>query len=419
MTRQSLHSLADEALLRRLAATLRDSRRVEADLVALIAEVEARGLYLREACSSMFSYCLERLHLSEPETNLRLAVARAVRERPVLLDMLRDGRLHLTAIALVAPHLTDANCADVLERATHRSKARVQELVAELAPRADAPTLVRRLPAPRSSAIGSRPRLLDLSATDSQGQLKDAAAQADPNEQRTSAPPSPESSPGAGSTPTPASDREAAPRPDEVRPAVRSGAVAPPAAPSRASIQPTAPERYRVQFTASAQLKQKLERLQTLMLSSVPDGDLAAVIEAAVTAEIERLEARRLGAAQKPRKTVAESDTRPGPRHIPSAVKRAVRARDGDQCAYVGKDGRRCSERRHLQFHHRRPHGFGGDRSPENISLRCARHNRYEAEHDYGRLGGPRRPRLDEARKARGFVQSAATSAMRPGLVAE
>jgi hypothetical protein len=156
------------------------------------------------------------------------------------------------------------------------------------------------------------------------------------------------------------------------------------AAPSRASVQPTAPERYRVQFTASAQLKHKLERLQTLMLSSVPDGDLAAVIEAAVTAEIARLEARRLGAAKKPRKTLAQSDTRRGPRHIPQAVKRAVRERDGDRCAYVDEQGRRCSESRHLQFHHGHPHGFGGDRSPGNISLRCARHNRYEAEHDYG-----------------------------------
>ena len=150
-------------------------------------------------------------------------------------------------------------------------------------------------------------------------------------------------------------------------------------------MEPVAPSRYKVQFTASLTLKQKLERLQTLLLGSVPDGDLATVIDAAVTAEIERLEAKRLAAVQMPRRSVAESDTRPGPRHIPAAVKRAVRARDGNRCAYVDRQGRRCSERRHLQFHHRRPHGLGGDRSPENISLRCRWHNRYEAEQDYGR----------------------------------
>jgi hypothetical protein len=37
-----------------------------------------------------------------------------------------------------------------------------------------------------------------------------------------------------------------------------------------------------------------------------------------------------------------------------------------------------------LQFHHRHPHGLGGDRSPANISLRCPGHNRHEAQKDYG-----------------------------------
>lgn len=58
-------------------------------------------------------------------------------------------------------------------------------------------------------------------------------------------------------------------------------------------VEPLAPARYRVQFTASAELHDKLERLQTLMRSSVPAGDLAAIIEAAVTEKLERLESRR------------------------------------------------------------------------------------------------------------------------------
>jgi hypothetical protein len=50
----------------------------------------------------MFVYCLEVLHLSEPETNLRIVVARAARRHTALLEMLRDGRLHLSGIALLA-----------------------------------------------------------------------------------------------------------------------------------------------------------------------------------------------------------------------------------------------------------------------------------------------------------------------------
>jgi 5-methylcytosine-specific restriction endonuclease McrA len=352
MNAHSLQSLSDDQLLAQLAAILRDSRRVEADLVAHIAAVDERRLYLREACASMFSYCVERLYLSEPETALRIVVARASLRHPVLLDMLRDGRLHLSGIALLAPHLTEQNRDAVLSRATHLSKRRIEELVAELAPRPDAPALVRKLPAP--SPEQHRP--------------DDARPLEVPRE----APPL-----AIAGTPSSA-----------VSLTLRKG---PPA-----TVEPLAPARYRVQFTASSALRDKLEELQALMRSSVPDGDLAAVIEAAVSEKIERLKARRLAATPRPRTTLAGSDTRPGPRHIPAAVKRAVRERDGDRCAYVDPQGRRCGERRGLQFHHRHPHGYGGDRSEDNIALRCGGHNRYEAERDYGRRfgGGGTRPQV-------------------------
>ena len=96
----------------------------------------------------MFAYCTERLHLSEAEAYLRIAAARASREHPILLAMLADGRLHLTAIAKLAPHLNPDNREAVLKRATHCSKRQVEELAAELAPRPDAPALIRKLPEP-------------------------------------------------------------------------------------------------------------------------------------------------------------------------------------------------------------------------------------------------------------------------------
>jgi hypothetical protein len=87
-----LQSLSNGELLRRLAELLRQSRRVEADLVAHIAEVDDRRLYAREASPSMFAYCTEVLHLSEAEAYLRITAARALRRHPILLNMLADGR---------------------------------------------------------------------------------------------------------------------------------------------------------------------------------------------------------------------------------------------------------------------------------------------------------------------------------------
>src|SRR6266700_565676 len=55
------------------------SRRVEADIVAHIAEVEERRLYARKALPSMFAYCTDVLHLSEAEAYLRISAARTFR----------------------------------------------------------------------------------------------------------------------------------------------------------------------------------------------------------------------------------------------------------------------------------------------------------------------------------------------------
>jgi hypothetical protein len=104
-----------------------------------------------------------------------------------------------------------------------------------------------------------------------------------------------------------------------------------------------------------------------------------------VTEKLERLEAKRFAAAKKPRKELADSDTTPKSRYIPSAVKRAVWKRDVNRCAFVDQNGRRCTEMQKLEFHHHHPFGRGGDHSPEQISLMCRRHNLYYAERDFGR----------------------------------
>jgi hypothetical protein len=326
---KELKSISDEELLLRLSELLKQSRRVEADLVAHIGEVDERRLYTTRACSSMFAYATEVLHLSEAEAYLRIAAARAARAFPILLTMLDDGRLHLSGIAKLAPHLTEANCETVLSRAAHQSKRQIEELVAELAPKPDVPATMRKLPV-RPPATPPRSAL----------QL----------------------------------------RPDAVK-----NEMPPPAAAPRIAVQPLAPARYKVQFTASAEFRDKIERLTALLRPSVPDGDLAAILEQAVTEKLERLEARRFAETSAPRKNVEEADTSPSGRYIPAPVKRIVRKRDSDRCTFVDETGRRCTERQRLEFHHRNPYGLGGDRSPENISLMCHAHNAHLAELDYGK----------------------------------
>jgi hypothetical protein len=63
--------------------------------------------------------------------------------------MLEEGTLHLSGIALLAPHLDKLGArvrVNVLMRARHRSKRETKELIAELAPRPDVPWTMRKLP---------------------------------------------------------------------------------------------------------------------------------------------------------------------------------------------------------------------------------------------------------------------------------
>jgi 5-methylcytosine-specific restriction endonuclease McrA len=370
----SLTSFSDDELLRRLSDLLGQSRRDEADLVAHIGEVDSRRLYAREASPSMFAYCTEVLHLSEAEAYLRIAAARASREHPLLLTMLADGRLHLTAIAKLAPHLTLENREVLLKRAAHRSRREVEELVAELSPRPDAPAVMRKLPDRRDGTMSPGPRLGPDAEALSLGLRPEGGASVDP-----------ELRPDGVAT------REPELRPDRVaaagvEPRPPGAAVLPASSGTRpAVIEPLAPARYRVQFTASAELHDKLERLRALMRPSVPDGDLGAIVEQAVTEKLQRLEARRFARTQAPRETPSQSETSPTTRQIPAAVKRAVYERDGGRCCYADKQGRRCTARQGLEFHHRHPFGRGGDHSLANVALVCRSHNGFLAEVDYGR----------------------------------
>ena len=103
-----ISALTDDELLVRLSNASKQSRRGEAALVAHIAEVDARGLYAREASPSMFRFCTDVLHLSEAEAYRRINAARLSRRFPVLLTMLEDGRIHYAEFGIVNAKTTSA-----------------------------------------------------------------------------------------------------------------------------------------------------------------------------------------------------------------------------------------------------------------------------------------------------------------------
>jgi 5-methylcytosine-specific restriction endonuclease McrA len=89
-------------------------------------------------------------------------------------------------------------------------------------------------------------------------------------------------------------------------------------------------------------------------------------------------------------------------------VKRAVRERDGERCAFVSASGQRCSARSRLEFDHIEPVARGGASTVENVRLVCRSHNQHAAESAFG-IEFMERKRA-EARRVR-FTGSAILSA--------
>ena len=140
-------SMEDRALLDAAKHLVIEEHLATAALLRALMEIDARRLYLGEGCASMFSYCTQVLHLAEGAAYNRIEAARAARGYPLILGLFEQGTITLTAVRLLAPHLTAENHVAVLTSATHKSKREIEELVCALKPKPDAPTVVRRLPA--------------------------------------------------------------------------------------------------------------------------------------------------------------------------------------------------------------------------------------------------------------------------------
>src|SRR2546426_950035 len=187
--------LSDDDLVAQVKSLARCEREATACLIAHLAELDDRRLYLGAGFSSLFTYCCSVLHLSEPAAYNRIEAARAARRFPVILAVV--------PVAIV---------------------------------------------------------------------------------------------PSAGAC----------------QPAL-------PAPSRRPVVSPLAPDRYEIRFTARAQTREKLHLAQDLLRHAIPTGDLAEVIDRALTALLEELARKKFAATDRPRDS---RGTTPGSRDIAAEVRR-------------------------------------------------------------------------------------------------
>ena len=247
MTTYSLSHLTNDRLSRELAASAAQDRTSTATLLAHIAEFDARRLYLPAAYPSMHAYCVHELHLSEDSAFKRIRAARTAREYPAVFTAIAEGRLHLTAVVLLGPHLTPETADELLAAAAHKSKPEIEQLIAQRFPRQDVPAGVLAL----SSAGPATEQLV------------------------------PE--------PVESSVTKLAPE------AVRASA-------SRPLAVPVAQPRVPLQHMVMPGTRDKLRYIGALMSHQVPSGDAAEVLDRTLDMAIRQLEKRKFAATTKPRR---------------------------------------------------------------------------------------------------------------------
>jgi 5-methylcytosine-specific restriction endonuclease McrA len=347
--------LSDAELVARLEAFCVEGHGLSARVVACLMEVEERRLHLEAACSSLFDYCVRRLRMSEGAAFRRINAARLAKRFPSLLGRIERGEIHLSSLVLLRDHLTGENIDELVSEASGKTQRQIAELLARRAPRPDVPSTIRRLPV-RSS--------------------------------------------GSAALPSP-SNEALAPKAN------------PPSARRDARVEPLSAERYKVQLTVSVELRDKLERARDLMRHRNPSGDLAVVVDRALDLLLEKLEKERLGRTTRPERT-RRREKNDG---VSRATRRAVFARDGEQCTFVDVDGNRCPAKGFLELDHVEPRALGGSHGTENLRVACRAHNLFYAERAMGTKAEhfrrrksastpPSRQGLDDAvdREAHGLV---------------
>ncbi len=393
--RHNLAHLSDAVLLRELAALVDQDRSTTANLLAHIAEVDARRLYAPAGYSSMFAYCVEELRLSEDSAYKRIRAARAARYFPALFTALAEGRVHLAGICLIAGHLTRENANELIEAATHRKKADIEEWLARRFPLPESPAVVRAIAA--RPTIAARPAIVPgpqlapgpVRSVELHPEGADSQPSSSPLELAIESAPAGVDQPATDSAPAGA-DRLATDSAPAGSDQLAPGPVENPSPEQLSAAEP----RFLVQVTISKSTHDKLRYAQALLSHAIAKGNVAEVLDRALDALIAEVEKRRLGNARPERTSEtkrsprsARESRRPSParaRYIATHVRRAVWERDRGQCTFVSASGTRCMARQFLEFDHVEPVARGGKPTVEGLRLRCRAHNQYEAERAFG-----------------------------------
>ena len=315
MRNYSRSHLSRPALALQLQTNTSGSNEKTADQLADIAEFDEREQYLEAAHPSMTSYCVHVLRMSDDSARKRIHAARVARQYPAIFGMIADGKLHLSAVVMLARHLNPANADELLAAATFKTREEIERILAER---------FQSLAQPMLAPVSEPDALDEADASDAPGGLHKVRA------------------PGR----------------------VQNETVVETITPSTASGRAPWP------ITVDPGDHEKLREAQALLSHQIPSRDVNKVLSRLIDLGLAQLRKQKHGAGRKLR-TGSHRSSR-DPRHIPNAVKQAVWQRDGGQCTFTSESGHRCPAREFIEYDHVVPVARGGMATVENLRLDAA-----------------------------------------------
>lgn len=97
----NLRNLNDKILLESTKKLSAEERKITADILNHLREIEFRRLHLELGYSSLFEYCLRELKYSESQAYRRVSAMRLIRDLPEIENKIKDGSLTLSNAAKI------------------------------------------------------------------------------------------------------------------------------------------------------------------------------------------------------------------------------------------------------------------------------------------------------------------------------
>ena len=125
-------ALNNEAIIVKLKTLVAEEKKNVTAQISLLREIKRRRLSLELGYPSLMAFCEEELGLTKDQAWKRSQAAGAIEKAPELFSMLAEGKTNLSALAVVAPKITEQTKEQIKEFIPHKTKREAEAFASTL-----------------------------------------------------------------------------------------------------------------------------------------------------------------------------------------------------------------------------------------------------------------------------------------------